>query len=133
MGVYVDQMFNETTARTTETQMLAGTGTTAGKYSPLFKGKLIKVTIKVTPQAATSLGQSGHVKLIQQDWDPNTIIFPFNGFGLATAPQAVGGNELDTEYLVDLVVSPDKPIDSLLIEFDSPVTPRVRVVGTFTS
>ena len=133
MGVYVDQMFNETTARTTETQMLSGVGTTAGKYSPLYNGRLVKVTIFVTPQAATSLCQSGHVKLIQQDWDPNTIVFPFNGFGLATAPQAVGGNELLIEYVVDLPVKTDKPIDSLLIEFDSPVTPRIRVVGTFTS
>jgi len=132
MGVYVDIIANETTARTSETQMLAGNTSTAGKYYPKFKGRLVKVIIKVTPQAATSLCQAGYVKLIQEDWDPNTIIFAFNGFGLATAPQAVGGNELDTEQLVDLVVSPDKPIDTLLFENDSPVTPRIRVVGVFT-
>jgi hypothetical protein len=133
MGVYTDQMFNETTARTTETQMLAGTGTVAGKYSPLYNGKLVKVDIHATPQAATSLCQSGHVKLIQADWKPNTIIFPFIGFGLATAPQAIGGSELVVSFLVDLEVRTDKPIDSLLIEFDSAVTPRIRVVGTFTN
>src|SRR5438034_10410842 len=131
MGTYVDQMFNETTARTSETQMLAKTGTAAGTYAPLYKGKLIKVRIFVTPLAATSLCQAGHVKLSQNDWDPNTIIFPFGGFGLATAPQAVGGQELIFEYVVDLDVATDKPIDSLMIEFDSPVTPRIRVVGTF--
>src|SRR5438874_9801594 len=93
MGIYVDIIANETTARTTETQMLAGNTATAGKYYPKFKGKLVKVRIKVTPQAATSLCQAGYVKLIQEDWDPNTIIFAFNGFGLATAPQVYGGNQ----------------------------------------
>lgn len=133
MPVYTDQMFNETTARTSETQMLAGTGTAAGKYSPLYDGKLLKVSIFVTPQAATSLCQAGHVKLINQDWKPNAIVFPFAGFGLATAPQAIGGDLLSQDFVVDLPVSTDKPIDSLMIEFDSPVTPRIRVVGTFTT
>ncbi len=132
MGIYVDIIANETTARTTETQMLAGNTATAGKYYPKFRGKLVKVRIKVTPQAATSLCQAGYVKLIQEDWDPNTIIFAFNGFGLATAPQVYGGNQADTDFLVDLAVAPDKPIDTLLFENDSPVTPRIRVEGTFT-
>ena len=57
--VYTDQMFNETTARTSETQMLAGTSTAAGKYSPKYSGKLLKVKIFNTPQAATSLTASG--------------------------------------------------------------------------
>src|SRR5207244_6412740 len=87
MGIYVDIIANETTARTTETQMLAGNTATAGKYYPKFRGKLVKVRIKVTPQAATSLCQAGYVKLTQEDWDPNTIIFAFNGFGRAPAPQ----------------------------------------------
>jgi len=132
MGIYVDIIANETTARTTETQMLAGNTATAGKYYPKFRGKLVKVRIKVTPQAATSLCQAGYVKLIQEDWDPNTIIFAFNGFGLATAPQVYGGNQADTDFLVDLAVAPDKPIDTLLFENDSPVTPRIRADGTFT-
>lgn len=130
MGVYTDQMFNETTARTSETQMLAGTGTVAGKYFPKYKGKLQKIRIYNTPQAATSLAQAGHVKLIQEDWSPNTIIFPFGGYGLQTV--AGHGDSQDVvDYPVDLPVDPAKPIDSLLIEFDSPVTPRIRVVGTF--
>src|SRR3977135_3797988 len=94
MGVYVDVICNETTARTSETQMLAGNTATAGKYYPKFKGKLVKVIIFNTPQAATSLCQAGYVKLIQEDWDPNTIIFPFGGYGLATVPQAIGANPL---------------------------------------
>src|SRR5207245_2734455 len=98
-----------------------GTGTVAGKYSPLYNGRLVKVSIFVTPQAASSLCQSGHVKIIQTDWKPNVINMPFAGFGLATAPQAIGGDLLVQEYVVDLPVATDKPIDSLLIEFDSPV------------
>ena len=61
MGIYVDIIANETTARTTETQMLAGNTATAGKYYPKFKGKLVKVRIKVTPQAATSRPLTGRV------------------------------------------------------------------------
>lgn len=131
-NVYPDVICNESTARTAETQMLAGNTSTAGKYYPKYKGKLVKIQIFCNPQAASSLCQSGYVKLIQEDWSPNTIILQFSGFGLATAPQLYGGNQALTEYIVDLVVSPDKPIDSLLFEYDSPVTPRIKVVGWFT-
>ncbi len=133
MGIYIDQMFNEVAARTTETQMLAGTGTTAGLYSPQFNGKLIKIDIYCTPQAVTSLCESGHVRLNSTLWKPNSIIFPFNGWALQTAPAAIGSKDKVTSYVVDLEVATDKPIDSLMIEFDSPVTPRIRVVGTFTN
>jgi hypothetical protein len=133
MTLFPDLMFNETTARTSETQMLSGNGTTAGTYAPKYAGRLKKIWVLVTPQAATSLCQAGYVKLKQADWKPNEIIFPFNGFGLATAPQAIGGNELINEYQVDLPVATDKPIDSLLFENDSPVTPRIRVIGWFES
>ncbi len=134
MGLYVDQMFNETAARTSLTQMLEGVGTTAGKYSPLFTGKLVKVDLYCTPSAVTSLCESGHVILTQETlWKPNSIIFPFNGWGIQTAPQAIGSKDKVTSYVVDLEVATDKPINGELIEFDSPVTPRMRVVGTFTN
>ncbi len=133
MGLYVDQMANETNARTTLTQMFAGTGIVAGTYSPLFNGKLVKVEVFVTPQAVTSLCESGHVIVTQTDWKPNAITFPFNGWALQTAPAAIGSRDKATSYVVDLDVKTDKPINLELIEFDSPVTPRVRVVGTFTN
>ncbi len=135
MPIYVDQMFNETTARTTLTEMLFGTGTTAGQYSPLFQGSLAKVSIFVDPQAASSLCESGHIILTQTNlWRPNAIIFPFNGWGLQTvAGHGSDGTTHVTEYVVDLAVETDKPITGELIEFDSPVTPRIRVVGTFTN
>lgn len=132
---FTDQLFNETTARTSETQMLSGTGTAAGRYPPKVNGRLIAIAIHCTPQAATSLCQAGHVKLIQESmWNPNSQLFPFPGWGLATAPQAIGGAaQFVTQYLVNLPIATDKQIDSLLIEFDSPVTPRIRVIGTFVA
>ena len=134
MGLYVDQMFNETNARTSLTQMFSGLGTTAGTYSPLFNGKLVKISIFVTPQAASSLCEAGHVIMTQTDWSPNAITFPFGGWGLQTvAGHGSDGNAHVFEYVVDLEVKTDKPINGELIEFDSPVTPRVRVVGTFTN
>ncbi len=134
MGVYIDQMFNDRTARTSITQMLFGTGTVAGTYSPLFNGKLIKVAIYCTPQAVTSLCESGHVILTQTNlWKPNSITFPFNEWALQTAPAAIGSKDKVTESVVDLDVQTDKPINGELIEFDSPVTPFIRVVGTFTN
>jgi hypothetical protein len=134
MGVYLDVMFNETTARTSETQMLAGNTATAGKYTPKYDGKLVLVSLWNTPQAATSLCEAGYVKLLQEDWRPNTIIFPFGGYGLQTVSTGpVLGNLVRTDYVVDLAVSTSKQIDSLLFENDSPVTPRIRVIGTFTN
>src|SRR2546430_13162130 len=131
MGIYVDIIANETTARTTETQMLAGNTATAGKYYPKFRGKLVKVRIKVTPQAATSLCQAGYVKLIQEDWDPNTIIFAFNGFGLATAPQVIGGDPPHTDLLLGPLVAPGQPIHTPLFGDDLPATHPHRRLGTF--
>ncbi len=134
MGLYVDQMFNDTNARTSITQMFFGTGTVAGTYTPLFSGKLVKIAIFNDPQAASSLCESGHIVLTQTEWKPNAITFPFNGWGLQTvAGHGSDGTSHVTEYVVDLAVATDKPINGELIEFDSPVTPRVRVVGTFTN
>lgn len=134
MGIYVDQMFNDRTARTTLTAMLAGTGATAGSYTPLFNGKLMHIQIFVDPQAATSLCESGNVQLTQTDWKPNTIIFPYNGWGLQTvAGHGSDGASHVTNYPVDLVVQTDKPITGEQIQFDSPVTPHIRVVGSFSN
>ena len=132
MVVYTDQMFNRGTADTSLTQMAAGVSSTQNTYSPQLNGTLKRVDIFVTPQAATSLAQQGRVELSQTNWKPNTIRISVAGFGLATAPQVYGGNQADTDFLVDLAVAPDKPIDTLLFENDSPVTPRIRVEGTFT-
>lgn len=131
--VYVDQMFNRTTADTALTQMNAGVSSTQGTYSPQLSGRLIKIGIFVTPQAATSLAQQGRVELSQQNWKPNLLRFPFAGFGLATAPQAFGGSELLYEFLVDQPVQTDWPITGNDIFVFSPVTPNLIVYGYFSA
>jgi len=133
MGIYVDQMFNRGTADTALTQMAAGTSSTQGTYSPQLNGRLVKVGIFVTPQAASSLAQQGRVELSQTNWKPNILRFPFAGFGLATAPQAIGGNELLYEFVVDQTVQTDWPITGNDIFFFSPVTPNLIVYGYFSS
>lgn len=131
MGIYVDQMFNRTTADTSLTQMNSGTSATQGTYSPQLNGTLLKVSLFCTPQAATSLAQQGRVELSQTNWTPNILRFPFAGFGLATAPQAIGGSELLMEFVVQQKVQTDWPITGQDIFFFSPVTPNLIVYGTF--
>lgn len=133
MVIYTDQMFNRTTADTALTQMNAGTGSGQGTYSPQLNGKLVKIGIFVTPQAASSLCQQGRVELSQTNWKPNILRFSFSGFGLATAPQAIGGSELYFEYVVDQPVQTDWPITGNDIFFFSPVTPNLIVMGFFTA
>ena len=131
MTIYTDQMFNRGTADTSLTQMAAGVSATQGTYSPQLNGTLLKIDIFVTPQAASSLAQQGRVELSQTNWRPNLLRFPFAGFGLATAPQAIGGSELLFSYAVDQTVQTDWPITGNDIFFFSPVTPNLIVVGTF--
>ena len=132
MVVYTDQMFNRGTADTSLTQMAAGVSSTQNTYSPQLNGTLKRVDIFVTPQAATSLAQQGRVELSQTNWKPNILRFPFAGFGLATAPQSIGGTELVFSYAVEQPVQTDWPITGNDIFFFSPVTPNLIVVGTFT-
>src|SRR5438445_12223989 len=93
--IYNDQMFNLGGAAVTSlTSLNAGTTAVVGPYLPQTSGVLLSINIYVSPQAATSLAQSGRLELTQARWNPNVLRYPFAGFGLATAPQAVGGNEL---------------------------------------
>lgn len=133
MVVYVDQMFNRTTADIALTAMNAGTSAVQGTYAPQLKGRLIKIGVFCTPQAATSLAQQGRVELTQTNWNPNTLRFPFAGFGLATAPQAIGGSQLLFEFLVDQPVQTDWPITGNDIFVFSPVTPNLIVYGYFSA
>ena len=133
MGYYTDQMFNyRGAASTTLTAMNFGTGTTAGAYSPQLNGRLLKVTIILVPQAATSLDQDHRVELSQSNWKPNIFRFPLAGFGLATAPQVYGGVQAMVDFPIDVTVQTDWPITGQQISpGTSPVTPAIIVVGTF--
>lgn len=131
MGVYTDVMFNETVANTALTQMLAGTGTVKGNYNPQINGRLVRITVFLTPQAATSLCQQGRIELSQSNWKPNILRFPFAGYGLQTAP-AIESSLQQVDYVVDLPVQTDWPITGNDIFLFSPVTPSLAILGYFT-
>jgi len=137
---YADQMFNLGGAAVTAlTAMNPGVTAAAGAYAPKLAGNLEKIIIKVTPQAASSLAQSGYVYLNCPKWKLNTQIFAFSGFGIATAPQLLGGNLEDTVYppvgdgYFSLPVEPQTPIIGQVVYFYSPVTPSIVVQGLFSS
>lgn len=140
--VYVDQMFNlGGAAVTTLTAMNPGTTSSAGAYSPKADGALIGVEIQITPQAASSLAQSGYITLTCTMWAPvNTLTIPFSGFGLATAPQVIGGTLLRELWPqpgfpapLNLPVKTSVPINGQVIYFFSPVTPNITVSGIFSA
>jgi hypothetical protein len=128
--VYEDIIANGATAVTSLTTMNVGTTSTAGTYTPKADGYLLKVTIVITPQAATSLAQTGWITLASTSFQPiNTITIPIPGFGLATAPQAQ--NPLPFERNLNLPVRTALAITPQYIFQYSPVTPAIWVHGTF--
>lgn len=134
MVVYVDEIFNVAAGSSTAlAAMNSGTGSSAGTYAPQLDGGMIKVGMFVNPSAATSLGQRARVELTQQNWKPNTLRFPISGFGLATAPQAIGGSQLLFEFVVDQPVKTSQAITGNYILFNSPVTVDVTVYAYFSA
>jgi len=135
MGIYTDLMFNLSGAAvTTLTAMNFGTGSTAGAYSPQLNGKLLKITIALVPQAASSLAEHGRVEFQQSNWKPSRLRFPVAGFGLQTvAGRGSDGNAREHDYVVDMPVQTDWPITGEVIyPGTGPVTPTVLVTGYFT-
>ena len=134
MGIYTDVMFNLSGAVvTTLTAMNFGTGSTAGNYSPSLNGRLLKITINLVPQAATSLAEHGRYELSQTNWKPNRLRFWVPGFGLQTvAGRGSDGNQRTHEFVTDLAVQTDWPITGQVIYTGTgPVTPTMIVTGTF--
>jgi hypothetical protein len=130
---YWDVMFNRATADTALTNLNQGETTTQGTYSPQYDGVLLLVRLSLTPQAASSLAQVGYVHLICSTFTPNTQRFVVNGFGLATAPQAIGGSELIMDYPLGQPVKASTAITGQDQFLNSPVTPQLTVVGLFST
>jgi len=132
---YVDVMFNWATASTALTGMYSGTGTNSTPYAPRARGSLLEIYILVSPQAASSLAQSGYITLTTTSWKPiNSITIPFTGFGLATAPQLLGGNLEVTPYVgMNMPVDPSLGIAGSVLYAYSPVTPFITVAGKFSA
>lgn len=136
MAIYTDVMFNLSGAAvTTLTAMNFGTGATAGAYSPQLNGRLLKVTIHLVPQAASSLAEHGRYELSQTNWKPNRIRFWVPGFGLQTvAGRGSDGNARTHEFPLDLQVQTDWPITGEAAYVGTgPVTPTGIIVGTFSA
>lgn len=134
---YVDQMFNLGGAAVTALTNMNSKATAdgAGAYSPRTNGHLLDLTIMVTPQAASSLAQSGYITLSATTWAPvNLLTIPFAGFGLATAPQLYGGQQAVTVWKnLNLPVQSAVQILGQVLYAYSPVTPFITVTGTFTT
>ena len=133
---YYDTMFNYVgqAAATTLTQMYAGTSSSAGPYLPKANGTLIAMIISATPQAATSLCQLAQFQVTCTLWQPvNQLNFYVPGFGLATAPQVIGGTLAEHVYSCNLPVSTSVGITAFATSFASPVTPNFVIQGFFTA
>lgn len=132
---YIDQMFNLGGAAVTALTNMNSKATAdgSGSYKPKVAGALIDLTVMVTPQAASSLAQSGYMTLQCTKWAPqNTLTIPFAGFGLATAPQLYGGAQAIWPWKsLNLPVDPAVEILGQVLYTYSPVTPFITVTGTF--
>lgn len=128
MSVYVDQMFNATATATALTLLNSGITATAGNYAPLANGRLLKVTIMLSGQAATSLLEAVRVEINATSFNPNLMRFGNAGAGVRTAP-AFPINVLD--WPVDQAVQTQLGITGNYLFNVAAITPNLQVFGTF--
>jgi len=130
-----DVIANWSTASTSFTTMNFGTGATAGSYTAKFTGLLQKIRLLLSPQAATSLAQSGYFTLNCNKWAIQTHTFAFNGFGLQTVPAYANNQPFDYPPAGDGYLQlPVEPALTILPQIQyaySPVTPFAVIVGMF--
>jgi len=74
------QAFTSTSAATTETAM------TGSPYTVPKAGVLQEAIVSVGGDAATSLIETGYVKMSSKQWGNREVIVPFAGAGIRTAP-----------------------------------------------
>lgn len=132
MALYVDQMFNSDSESASLDDMNDGTSATAGDYTPLRDGRLLKVIVSIGYTAATSLIEDIRVELTNTNWTPNKMMFVVSGDGLHTAPHFSGPRSF-TEWVVDQPVTQASKIQGQLIHSTgTPVTSNMRVLGVFS-
>jgi hypothetical protein len=123
--IYTDEMGVATGVVTTYTAM------TGSPYSPLKNGKLLKVSLFLAGDAATSLIEKVTVKLTSPDWGvPVYVTAVGGGLRTATCPPIPQGDSV-----CDLPVT---QATKITIEYKhdtgaTPVTPRISVIGTFAA
>lgn len=123
------QAFNTAGESTTLADLNAGTGTTAGKFTPPVDGTIRKIAIFIGEEAATSLVEDVRIELESTEWAPNRLHFAAQGSGLRTAPSF---QNAPVVYDVDLPMHKNTAIVGQYIhDSGSPVTSRIRVLFGF--
>lgn len=128
--IYTDQMFNIAANATTLTALNAGVSGAVGNYNPPANGKLLRVIIGMSGQAATSLLEALRIELNCTTFIPNTLRFFLMGGGIRTAPAVpipVMG------YDVDQPVLAAQGIGGNYLFNVAAVTPNVQVLGVFSA
>ena len=129
-NVYTDQMFNATATSITLVALNAGITATAGRYSVVSDGRLLRVIIVLAGQSAASLLEAIRVDLDCITFVPNTMRFAASGGGLRTAPAVPVGSY---SYDVSQEVKASQTIGGNYIFNVAAVTPNVQVLGVFSS
>lgn len=130
-----DVLGNWSTASTAFTTINFGTGSAAGSYVAKFTGLLQKIRFFLSPQAATSLCQSGYVTVNCNKWAIQTHTFAFSGWGLQTVPAYYNNQPTDYPPAGDAYLNlPIEPQYQILMQVQyaySPVTPFLAIEGMF--
>lgn len=98
--------------------------TSLGNYTPQVNGRLKKIIINPGGIAATSLIESGYVRLRCKTFGGVDVVAPFKGIGLETVPRD------DKPLCVtecDVEVKAGVPISGLYYYNVTPVTPELFV------
>ncbi len=101
---------------------------TPATYTPAVNGRLTKVLINPGAIAATTLIESGYVRLRCTTFGGVDMVAPFAGAGLETVPRAEKKLWV-TEC--DLAVKAGVPITGLYYYNVAPTTPELFVFGEF--
>lgn len=115
--------------------MYQNTGTTADAetamtdFVPGRDGRLKAVKICPAAVAATTLIESGYVKLTCKLFGGVDLQIPFSSSGLATVPKAVDSKIYET--MVDVPVKAGVPIKGYYYYNVTPTTPELLVYGVF--
>lgn len=127
---YVDQIANIAASATALTGMNAGIGSTVGPYSVPLAGRLIKASILLAGQAASSLIEGLRVELACVSFLGVTVRIGGAGGALRTAPAFPIAIQ---DWTMDLPVNTTQGITPSYLFNVAAVTPNVQVFGTFTA
>jgi hypothetical protein len=127
---YTDQIANIAANATALTGMNAGIGSTVGPYSVQMAGRLVKVSLAIAGQAASSLMEFLRVDLACTSFLGVTVRVGGSGGALRTAPAFPVPVQ---DWAQDLPVNTSQGITASYLFNVAAVTPFVAVFGTFTA